>query len=87
MISWPNFLETVLDDFKNKGFIFSLIAEMKILTLANKTDMSYDFYIRQNMHAVEWKIMAMINKIKSLIKKLNRNWQHPSIKKFEHASI
>ena len=45
--------------------------------------MSYDFYIKHIMHAVEWKLIAKINKNKSLIKKLNRNWRHPLIRKFE----
>ena len=27
-------------------------------------DISYDFYIRHNMHAVEWKLFAMVNKNK-----------------------
>ena len=35
--------------------------------------MSYDFYIKHNMHAVEWKIIALINKDKTLINKLNQN--------------
>ena len=35
---------------------------MNIITIANKLDISYDFYIRRNMHAVEWKLNAMIYK-------------------------
>ena len=44
---------------------------MKIITKTNKLDMSYDFHVKHNMHAVEWKLSAMINKDKKLIKKLN----------------
>ena len=51
MISWLNFLEKVIDDFKNKGYAFNHIAEMKIITISNELDMSYDFYIKHNMHA------------------------------------
>ena len=39
---------------------------MHIITIAKKMDMSYDFYIKHNMHnmhSVEWKLNAMINKI------------------------
>ena len=43
-------------------------------------DISYDFYIRHNMHAVEWKLFAMVNKNKSLIKKLNLNLQLENLK-------
>ena len=53
-----------MDDFKNKGYTFNHVAEMNIITIANKLDMSYDFCIKHNMHAVEWKINAMINKKK-----------------------
>ena len=34
--------ENAIADFKNKGFNFNHIAEMNIITIANKTDMSYD---------------------------------------------
>ena len=77
MISWKNFLEKVIDDFKNKGYIFNHIGEMHIKTKANKMDMSYDFYIKHNMCALEWKLNAMINKNKSLINKFPRNWRQP----------
>ena len=73
-ISWKNFLEEVIDDFKDKGYTLNHIAEMHIITIANKLDMSYDFYIKHNMHAVEWKLNAMINRNKSLINKNNHNW-------------
>ena len=35
------------------------------------------------MHAVEWKLIAMINKNENLINSLNRNWRHPLDSKFE----
>ena len=73
MISWLSFLEKVIDDFKNQGHTFNHRTEMKIIRLANKLDMSYDFYIKHNMHAVEWKINSMINKNKKLINKLDRS--------------
>ena len=54
------FLEKITDDFKNKGYNFNCKAEMKIITKAKKMDMSYNFYIRHNMHAIELKLIAMI---------------------------
>ena len=45
--------------------------------------MSYDFYIKHNMHAVEWKLIAMINKNKKLINKFDRNWRHAFNRKLE----
>ena len=46
MISWPNFLEKLIDDFLKKGYNFNHIEEMKIITIANKMEMSFDFYIK-----------------------------------------
>ena len=43
MISPKMFLMEEINDFKDKGYIFSHIAEMQITTIANKRDMSYDF--------------------------------------------
>ena len=37
--------------------------------------MSYDFFIKYNIHAVECKLNAMINKSKNLIIKLDPNWR------------
>ena len=82
-ISWLKFPEEVIDDFKNKGYNFNQIEEMNIITIAAKMDTSYDFYFKHNMLAVEWKLNAMINKNKILISKFNRNWRHPSKRKFE----
>ena len=64
MILWSNFLLKVIDDFENQGYILNHIAEVKNLAIANKTYMLYDYYIRHNMHAVEWKLNAMINRTK-----------------------
>ena len=41
---------------------------MDIITLAHKRDMTYDFYLKQNMPAFERKLNAMINKDKNLKK-------------------
>ena len=64
MISWNSFLMKVIVDFKDKGYTFSHIAEMHIIKIANEMDMSYDFYIKHNMCALEWNLNAMINKNK-----------------------
>ena len=82
MSFWQNFSEKVSDDFKNKGYKFNLFEEMNIITITNKMDMTYDFYIKHNMHAVEWKLNAMINKNKILINNFYDTWKHPLNKKF-----
>ena len=39
---------------------------MHIITITNKMNMWHDFYIKHNMHAIERKLNAMINKNKNL---------------------
>ena len=60
---------------------------MHIFTIAKKLKISYDFYIKHNMHAVEWKLNNMINKIKSLVNKFDRNCRHPLKRKFESYRV
>ena len=60
---------------------------MYILTIANKMDKSYDFCIKHNMHAVEWKLNTMINENETSIKKINRNWRQPPVRKINHVPI
>ena len=81
-ISLSKYLRDVISKLKEKGYDFSHIAEMNIITLAHKCDMTYDFYLKHNMSAFEWKLNAMINKDKNLIKKFPKNWRHPINNKF-----
>ena len=46
--------------------------------------MSYDFYIKHNMHAVEWKLISMINEDKTKIKELKCKSRHPLNRKISH---
>ena len=55
MAFWRNFLKNVIREFKDKGCNFNHIEEMNIITIGIKMDMSYDLYIKHNMHAVERK--------------------------------
>ena len=87
MVSWKNFVEKVINNFKNEGYDFSHISQMNFKIVCNKMDMTYDFYLKHNMQAVEWKINAMINRDKSLINKFPRNWMHPLNRKFESYRV
>ena len=82
IISWSNYLREATDSLKKEGYHFDLIAEMDIITLAHKRDMTYGFYLKHNMSALELKLNAILNKDKSLIKKFPRNWRHPIHMKF-----
>ena len=64
---WYKFLQNVISDFKDEGYNFHHIAEKNIITKGTKVNMSYDCFMKHNMHAVERKIIMMINKDKTLI--------------------
>ena len=61
MCYYYKFLEIVVIDSKDKGFIFNQIAEMNIIPISIKLDMSYDYYIKHNLHAAKWKLFSMID--------------------------
>ena len=81
-ISWSNYIREAIDSFKKEGYHFDHIAGMDVITLAHKRDMTYDFYLKHNMSAFEWKLNAIINRDKNLINRLPRNWRHPINTKF-----
>ena len=82
-ISWSNYLREAIGSLKYEGYVFNQIAEMDIITLAQKRDIKYDFYLKHDMSAFEWKLNAMINKDKNLINKFPRKWRHPIISKID----
>ena len=43
-VSWSNYIRDAIDKLKEEGYDFNYIAEMDIITLAHKRDMTYDFY-------------------------------------------
>ena len=73
-ISLSNYLREAIDSWKIERYDFNQIAEMDIITLDHKRDMTYDFYLKHNMPAFEWKLNAVINKDKNLINIFRRNW-------------
>ena len=80
--SWSNNLREAIDSLKEEGYDFNRIAEMDIITLDHKRDMTNDFYIKHNMPAFECNLDAIINKDKNLIDKFPRIWRHPINMKF-----
>ena len=86
LIPWKSCSE-VIDDFKNKGFTFNHIAEVRIITIAIKWDITYDFNIKHTICALELKLNAMITENKSLVKKIIRNCSHPLNINFESYCV
>ena len=76
-VSWSNYIRETIE-----GCDFSRIAEMNIITLAHKRDMTYDFFLKHNMSAFEWKLNSKINKNRNLRNMIPKNWRHPSNNKF-----
>ena len=86
-ISWLYYLKDAVDNLKEEGYDFNYIAEIDIITLAHKRDMTYDFYLKHNMSAFEWKLNAKINRDKNLINQFPRDWTHPLNRKFENCRV
>ena len=87
MVSWKVFVENAITKLKYEGFHFSHISQMNIIIVCNKVDMTYDFYLKHNMPAVEWKLNQLINNNKKLINKLPTSWIHPLNRKFKSYRI
>ena len=80
-------MRDAINNLKEEGYHFNQIAEMDIITLAHKRDMTYDFYLKHNISAFEWKLNAMINKDRNLINKFPSNWRHPNNIKFDCCGV
>ena len=78
------FLLYHIDNFIDKGYIFSHIDEMNITTIKDKMYMTYNHYITRPMPAVELKLNMIVSKNPHLIKSLNRSQIHPSIRKYSY---
>ena len=86
-ISWSNYLRDAINNLKEEGYHFNYIAEMNIITLARKRDMTSDFYFKHNMPAVEWKLNQLITKDKNLMNKLPTTWVHPLKRNFKSYRV
>ena len=77
-IWWKELLNHKIGGFSNIGHKLDYVGEMIITTEKNfKRDRTYEFYIKQNMHAVERAIFKKLSKNNILIKGFNINLRHP----------
>ena len=74
----------MIDDFNNKGYAFDHVSELNNITINNKTNVSYEFYIKHNMHAVERKLNMIIARNPHLMNSLNQFHNHPLIRNYSH---
>ena len=68
-----------IEDFIEKGYVFSHFDEMDILTVVCKMYMNYDEYIKQHKDAIELKINRIVAKYPHLKNSLNRSLIKPLI--------
>ena len=69
----------------DKGHEFFHIDEMNFTFVNDKKYMTYDYYIKHPMSAVELKLNLIISKNPNLFKSLNRSHIHPLIRKYSHT--
>ena len=73
-----------IDCFKLKGYSFYNINQMTINTIFDRCGMTYFNYINSPMPMVERRINFAIAKNPKLINSLDRNTNHPLIRKYSH---
>ena len=83
-INLRRYLLHKIDIFIGKGYIFSYIDEMDIITINGKIFMTYNYYITCPMPAVELKLKMILSKNPHLIKSLNRSHIHPLNQKYSY---
>ena len=71
-----------IDYFIDKGHEFAHIDEMNITTVNDKMCMTYDYYIKHPMSAIDLKLNMIFSKIPHLIKSIYRSHIHPVIRKY-----
>ena len=87
MFSWKIFVEIRINILENDGFDLSYISQMNFKIVCNKMDMTYDFYMKHKMPAVEWKLNQLIHRDKNLINKLPASWIHPLNRKYKSDRV
>ena len=87
LINWKRYSLYQTDNFVEKGHIFSHIDEMNITTVNDKMYMTYGYYIKHPLPAVELKLNMIISKNPHLIKSLNRSHIHPLIRKYSYDRL
>ena len=84
MINLKRYLLSHIEDFIDKGYIFSHIDEMNILTVNDRMFMTYDFYLKQAKSTLEWRLNEKLARNPNLINSLNRFHIHPLIQKYSY---
>ena len=60
---------------------------MNFITIVNKKDRTYDFYIKNNMHMIEGKLKRMLNENPNLINYTPVDWRHPLSRNYRNIRL
>ena len=82
---WKGFLNNVISDFNDKGYVYSHTSKMFIITHNHRKDLTYSFYMSLPMCAVERRINILLHKNPDLINSFDRTIDHPLIRKFSYV--
>ena len=87
IVNMKNYLIHHIYHVISRGRKFSQISKMKIATLSNMSCMNFKYYLKQPMQMIERRLKKVIAKNPQLIIWLNRDSNHPLIRKFIHISF
>ena len=73
-----------IDCFKSRKHKFYIINQMTIIIISDSCNMAYEYYINQPTSMCERKINMNIARNPHLINSLDRNENHPLIRKYLH---
>ena len=83
-INIKSYLSFYIDSCEINGYTFKNINHMIIKTVSCMCNMSYKYYINQPMSMLERRINFIIARNPKLINCLNRNKNHPLIRKYSN---
>ena len=70
-VSWSNYLRETIDSLKTEGYVFNLIGEMDITTLAHKRDLTYYYCFKHNRPAGDIVLIQNLTVIRVIFFKWN----------------
>ena len=73
-----------IDYFTSRRYRFCNINHISINSISDRCNMTYEHYVNQPMQSVELRLNMVIARNPQLINSLDRNKNHPLIRKYSH---
>ena len=86
-INIKSYLLFYIDSCRYGNFVFDIINKMEIDMISCRCNMTYKYYMNSPMSMLERRINMIIAKNPQLINCLDRNKDHPIIRKYSHIPI